>query len=191
MDESNTKASTAADVQRFFLELQDKLNQDKSSTQASPVYYGILDYQQLPASEYRYDDIQLYDIDTCETLTAQEFFDEADDDQKHEWYIDYSNTGIDMDDEGHTYIESEDTFTDYVQDNFPYIKMYVQDVSFISLDCMFLTREDAETYLRANKHNFTSRAHTYAMTAYRSHRYAKLLKSIQNIDWDKSTIVLK
>lgn len=50
---------------------------------------------------------------------------------------------------------------------------------------MFLTQIDAENHLRANHYHYSDDAHTYAMTAWRNPRVEKLVKLLQETDWNK------
>ena len=51
-------------------------------------------------------------------------------------------------------------------------------------------RKDAEAYLRDNRHHYTNRVKTYAMTACRSYRYETLIDVLRTIDLEKSHIVM-
>lgn len=53
-------------------------------------------------------------------------------------------------------------------------------------DTMFLTQKDAEEHLKANDYHYSADAHTYAMTAWRSPRVAKLIEILQKVDWNES-----
>ena len=54
-------------------------------------------------------------------------------------------------------------------------------------DTMFLTQKDAEDHLRANYYHYSDDCHTYAMTAWRSPRVEKLVKLLQEVDFDALT----
>lgn len=49
---------------------------------------------------------------------------------------------------------------------------------------MFLTKKDAQEHLKFNKHHYNGSAHTYAMTAFRSPSYSRLLGILTNPDLD-------
>ena len=52
---------------------------------------------------------------------------------------------------------------------------------------MFLTKYDARAHLLNNKHNYSDKAYTYAMTAHRSPRVEQLIKTLIETDWDRVT----
>ena len=52
---------------------------------------------------------------------------------------------------------------------------------------MFLTKYDARAHLLNNKHNYSDKAHTYAMTAHRSPRVEQLIQILNDCDWDRVT----
>lgn len=49
---------------------------------------------------------------------------------------------------------------------------------------MFLTKEEAKQHLKVNHYHYTSKAHTYAMTAWRAPKVERLLKILETFDWD-------
>lgn len=57
--------------------------------------------------------------------------------------------------------------------------------AFIAPNTFFITKEEAQNHIKANKHHYTNRAHTYAMTAWRSPVVEKLWDILENTNWDK------
>lgn len=55
---------------------------------------------------------------------------------------------------------------------------------YIVPDTMFITKEEAKEHLEKNKHHYSSKAHTYAMTAWRSPSVKKLFEILMNADWE-------
>lgn len=116
----------------------------------------------------------------------------------------YRNTGdpnqgwtptrnLDTNDDG-IYVADTDAFLDFVEENEDDIETvsvaYIAYDEVIKPDAMFLTRKDAKAYLKNNRHHYTGKAKTYAMTAYRSHRYEMLIDVLRTIDLAKSRIVM-
>ncbi len=59
-----------------------------------------------------------------------------------------------------------------------------EKVHIVREDTLFLTKADAERHMNHNRHYYTKYAHTYAMTAWRSPKFKKLLNILMNSDWD-------
>lgn len=190
----NTESRNA---QEWLQELQDKLLRDDrdNSVQAEPVFYGIMhSVQQLVPDGYG-DDIELYDINACETVTLDELWDELEDDEKREFAElkekIIAETGIDLDENGKPYIEDRDAFAEYLSQGKGYETYEYELQDRIAEDALFLTREAAEQHLALNGYHYKQNAHSYAMTAFRSPDVAKLWKLLRTIDWTKSTVILK
>lgn len=52
---------------------------------------------------------------------------------------------------------------------------------------MFLTNREAKEHLKSNHYHYTSKAHTYAMTAWRSPQVEKLIHILQTADFEEET----
>jgi hypothetical protein len=50
---------------------------------------------------------------------------------------------------------------------------------------MFLTLRECKEHIQINKHHYSDKAHSYAMTAWRSPQVARLYKILENTDWDE------
>lgn len=173
-------------------QLQQDLITDRENekTQANPVYYGIYDFKEQPVPEGHEDRMEFYNPDSCETVTPQSYFDELEDDEKEELF-DNDDSGISKDEDGNFYIDCEADFVNYLSETYGFVPVYLADVGYVCTDCMFLTRNDAQSHLDKNRHHYTADAKTYAMTAWRSPRVEHLLKLLTKIDWDNSSITLK
>lgn len=170
--------------------LQTKLIKDrqKETTQRSPIYYGILDYEWRACREGDGETYEVYDADDCETMLIDDFA------RLHKKdIIRYQNReNIEIIDEDTADIIDTSELIDYINYNMPDSYTYdVRLVPFIVKDKLFLAREDAETYLATHKHNHHPKAHSYAMTAQDSPVYEKLLDILTHIDFKKSNIVLE
>ncbi|WP_419958275.1 hypothetical protein [Psychrobacillus psychrotolerans] len=87
-----------------------------------------------------------------------------------------------------------DTLWAYIENNLNddgyFSKVFVKEESFIRPDSisMFLTKEEAKRHLELNHYHYTSKAHTYAMTAWRAPKVEKLLNILSTFDWDSIEI---
>lgn len=55
---------------------------------------------------------------------------------------------------------------------------------FIVPNTLFLTKKDAREHIVKNKHHYSNKVHTYAMTGWRSESYDLVWNMIMNIVWD-------
>lgn len=180
------------DALQFLTELQRDLLEDRrtETTQADPIYYGILDVKEFVTDQDHSDNrVLVCDDGDIEPQTAieEELIDENLINEMLEDGI------LDTDDDG-IYVADTDAFLDFVEKNEDDIETvsvaYIAYDEVIKPDAMFLTRKDAKAYLKNNRHHYTGKAKTYAMTAYRSHRYEMLIDVLRTIDLAKSRIVM-
>lgn len=177
---------------QFLTELQRDLLEDRrtETAQADPIYYGILDVKEFVTDQDHSDNrVLVCDDGDIEPQTAieEELIDENLINEMLEDGI------LDTDDDG-IYVADTDAFLDFVEENEDDIETvsvaYIAYDEVIKPDAMFLTRKDAKAYLKNNRHHYTGKAKTYAMTAYRSHRYEMLIDVLRTIDLAKSRIVM-
>lgn len=180
------------DALQFLTELQRDLLEDRrtETAQADPIYYGILDVKEFVTDQDHSDNrVLVCDDGDIEPQTAieEELIDE---DLINEMLED----GILDTNDDEIYIADTDAFLDFVEKNEDDIETvsvaYIAYDEVIKPDAMFLTRKDAKAYLKNNRHHYTGKAKTYAMTAYRSHRYEMLIDVLRTIDLAKSHIVM-
>ena len=178
---------------QFLTELQRDLLEDRrtETVQADPIYYGILDAHEFVTDKDHSDDRVLVcddgDIDP-QTVIEEELIDAS-------LINEMLDEGIlDTDDDDGLRVADTDAFLDFVEENEDGIDAisvaYIAYDEVIKPDAMFLTRKDAEAYLGNNRHHYTNRAKTYAMTACRSNRYETLIDMLRTIDLEKSHIVM-
>lgn len=180
------------DALQFLTELQRDLLEDRrtETTQADPIYYGILDIKEFVTDQDHSDNrVLVCDDGDIEPQTAieEELIDEnLINEMLEDGILDTNDDGI--------YVADTDAFLDFVEENGDNIETvsvaYIAYDEVIKPDAMFLTRKDAKAYLKNNRHHYTGKAKTYAMTAYRSHRYEMLIDVLRTIDLAKSRIVM-
>lgn len=180
------------DALQFLTELQRDLLEDRrtETAQADPIYYGILDVKEFVTDQDHSDNrVLVCDDGDIEPQTAieEELIDENRiNEMLEDGILDTNDDGI--------YVADTDAFLDFVEENEDGIETvsvaYIAYDEVIKPDAMFLTRKDAKAYLKNNRHHYTGKAKTYAMTAYRSHRYEMLIDVLRTIDLAKSRIVM-
>lgn len=180
------------DALQFLTELQRDLLEDRrtETAQADPIYYGILDVKEFVTDQDHSDNrVLVCDDGDIEPQTAieEELIDEnLINEMLEDGILDTNDDGI--------YVADTDAFLDFVEENGDDIETvsvaYIAYDEVIKPDAMFLTRKDAKAYLKNNRHHYTGKAKTYAMTACRSHRYEMLIDVLRTIDLAKSRIVM-
>lgn len=167
---------------KFLKDLQAELNTQENDCQAAPRFWTIMDYRKSPGNEdYDFGEYQYYHNDG-DYIPFHQFNDLKD--FIEEYYEE------DIDDEMIWYFNQEDLelLWRYVENNFNddgyFGSVFVKEEEFIVQDTMFLTKAEAKQHLELNKKYYTSKAHTYAMTALRAPKVERLLRILSEFDFD-------
>lgn len=174
------------DIQ-FLKELQQELLTQETDYQAAPRFWVIMDYRNAPANE-DYDNG--YEVYIYNDGDYEEFHDFKDLKQFLEMYF-KDEIELDIELQNRLNDEHEDIgyLWDYIEETLNYeghfSKVYMKEESYIVPDTMFITKEDAKKHLESNKHHYSPKAHTYAMTAWRSPSVNRLWKILETFEWDK------
>ncbi|PGD63003.1 hypothetical protein [Bacillus wiedmannii] len=170
------------DIQ-FLKDLQQELKTQEIDCQASPRYWALMDYKWVPTAEEHHDRISLFFVDTCEAVIVEEYVKEIiNGETEHEFY---TREPIEELKELHEY-GSEEELVEWIKENIDdncYL-IYEEEVSFIVPDTMFLTKEEAKKHIELNHYHYTSKVHTYAMTAWRAPKVERLLNILETFDWE-------
>lgn len=178
-------SQTAKDDIQFLKELQQQMkweDENDYDCQASPRFWVIMDYKKEPAHEDYHDGDTSYfhnDGDHTEFETLEDL---------KEFLIEHEYD--DEDEELRELLEDSltdfDTLWDYVESNYEYFDTcFMREVEFIVPNTMFLTKEEAKRHLELNHYHYTSKAHTYAMTAWRAPKVERLINILLNFDFEE------
>lgn len=167
---------------KFLKELQQELNTQEDDCQAAPRFWSIMDYKKSPGNEdYDSGEYEYYHHDG--DYTAFHNFNDL-----KEFIEEYYEE--DIDDELRWYLNREDFdhLWQYIEKNMNddgfFSSVFVREEEFIVPNTMFLTKDEAKRHLELNKKYYTSKAHTYAMTALRAPKVERLLKILSELDFD-------
>lgn len=194
------KRSLTQDDLMFLKELQRELNNQPTLATADPRFWVIRDYEYREATDG--DDIEAVElfedgegeIISLEEAVSRAYKDELDfggEEHAKKWIEDnllelgtdgcllerYTNLGISI---------SNGVIKDYAENN-ALGCVFLTKLWAIVPDTMFLTLREAEEHLKANYYHYTSEAHTYCMTAWRSPDVAQLIKLLHTVDFDELT----
>lgn len=170
------------DIQ-FLKDLQQELLSQENDGQAAPRYWSIMDYKWVVTAEGHEDRVSLYDADTCETIELDDYVDEILNGDRRD---DFSEDEIDELEHEKEWGSSSDIF-DWIKrydDGSRFYPIHEEQVSFIAPNTMFLTKAEAKRHLEANHYHYSSKAHTYAMTAWRAPKMERLIKILETFDWE-------
>lgn len=181
---------------QFLKELQATMKHEDEhdyDNQASPRFWAIMDYKTVPGHEDYHTGENQYFFNDGDHIVFSNFKD------LKEFVEERYEDEIDNDEELRELLNSEDEENDNLYDLWEYVddnlnsdgyfnKVFVTEEEFIVPSTMFLTKEEAKRHLELNHYHYTSKAHTYAMTAWRAPKVEKLLDIVMNFDWDSIAI---
>lgn len=169
------------DIQ-FLKNLQQEMKTQENDGQAAPRFWSIMDYKWVVTAEGHEDRVSLYDSDTCETIELDDYVDEILNGDRRD---DFSEDEIDELEHEKEWGSPSDIY-DWIKkydDGSRFYPIYEEQISFIAPNTMFLTKAEAKRHLEMNRHHYSSRAHTYAMTAWRAPKMDRLIKLLESFDW--------
>lgn len=167
------------DIQ-FLKELQNELKTQDRDCQAAPRFWVIMDHEYQITEEGYHDRVSIYDPDAAEAYEIEEYVKSLLEDELPSEAISNLKSIIDE----NSYSKEEDLI-EWIEENCNDVTIfYEKEVAVIKQNTLFLTKQEAKEHLKANSHHYSSKAHTYAMTAWRAPKVARLLKILETFDWD-------
>ena len=166
----------------FLKELQNELKTQENDCQAAPRFWVIMDYEYHITAEGYHNRVSVYDSDAAEAYEIEEYakLQLEDENLSDDDCIAELKDIID----GDEYFKESDLI-EWIEENcYEATVFYEKEVSVIKQNTMFLTKQEAKDHLKHNSHHYSDKAHTYAMTAWRSPKVARLLSILENFDWD-------
>lgn len=156
------------------MKYEDKYDND---IQASPRFWVVGDYKWVPAFEGNEERYSVYIPEYGDSYEINEFIEM----EKEDGDPSTAESWITIDD-----IECEMTALEWIHEHidsgaclFP-----EERVHFLCEDTLFLTKREAKKHIESNSHHYTDRAHTFAMTAWRSGEVRQVWDILLNMDWD-------
>ena len=164
----------------FLKELQHELNTQPNDGNADPVFWGVMETEEVGVPE-NCGDPRIYIPDDCEDYTLEDA-------------IEYVNEWVSDDDyDDATKKLWSETDKEWIEDVADFIKehlrteariIYVAEKEFISRETgAFITKRACKEYIDRFGYNH-NKPHTYAMTAYRNFEYERLLKILKTMKLD-------
>ncbi|PFL28091.1 hypothetical protein COJ26_27745 [Bacillus thuringiensis] len=169
------------DIQ-FLKELQQELLTQDIDCQASPRFWALMDYKWVVTAEGYEERTSLFFANDCTAVIVDEYVKEIINDE-----IEHELTEEQIEDLKELQeFASEYDLVEWIKENIDedcYL-VYEKEEPFIVENTMFLTKEEAKRHIELNKHHYTSKVHTYAMTAWRAPKVERLLNILETFDWE-------
>jgi hypothetical protein len=167
----------------FLKELQQELKTQENDGQAAPRFWSIMDYKWDVTEEGHEDRISLFDVDCCETIELDEYVNEIVEGERNS---DFTEEEIEELKDRHEYDSPSDVieWIKEFDDEDRYYLIYEKEISFIAWNTLFFTKKEARQHLESNRHHYSNKAHTFAMTAWRAPKMERLMKILESFDWD-------
>ena len=165
----------------FLKELQEELRSQDDDYQASPRYWTIGDYEMVACPEGCEESYEVYLPNGDYNGDLDNFLDSLKDDELNdmteEAQEEFAEIGCDV---------SAIEWIQKYQDEDAYL-IPVREQHKVHPNTMFLTKAEAKQHLKSNHYHYSKKAHTYAMTAWRAPKVERLLKILENFNWDDIT----
>lgn len=170
----------AKDDIQFLKELQQQMRWEDEHDydgQASPRFWVVGDYEWRQVGDGCGERFSMYIPNMAECYEMEEFIKEFDIKE-----YDLSEDALE---------EFNELDTDSVTDFFEWFQEHIDDnvtlfeenqFHIIRPNTMFLTKEEAKNHIEINHYHYSSKAHTYAMTAWRAPKVERLLKILHDFD---------
>lgn len=166
------------DIQ-FLKELQKELITQDNDVQASPRFWTVGDYRMVPCPEGFQDEHHVVAPQRECYGEINSILKEIEEDELDELSVeakeDFKEIGCED--------SALDWFKEYYDEDADIVPM--REEHFIRPNTMFLTKAEAKRHIELNHYHYSSKAHTYAMTAWRAPKVERLLKILETFDWDQ------
>ena len=178
----------------FLINLQNELREQDKDHTPSPRYWVVLDYKNIECREEYADEfvvrtsnnrlIHNTHEDILRVIENYMLHSEAIDHWENKTEENANHVGGFLDD-----LDFLEWIQLYVDEYAELIPMREEPV--IKENTFFLTKRECLEHIEANKHHYSERCHSYAMTAFRSPQVEKLFDILENFDFDNIKSLLK
>jgi len=165
------------DIQ-FLKDLQHELKTQDHNCQASPRYWTIGDYKMIPCPEGYQEEYHVGAPNREYYGSLNELLDQI----KEEGFEDLSDEAIEDFEEIACEVSAIEWLKEHYDEDADLIP--VVEEHFVHPNTMFLTKAEAKKHLELNHYHYSSKAHTYAMTAWRAPKVERLIRILESFDWD-------
>ena len=158
----------------FLKELSEELKTQDKNSQAAPRFWALMDYKWEPTGDDWAEGYHYFDGEYT-WKTVEEFVDYLEKEFDGSYATEISDD-----------VDLEELINSInMQENTDFRSIPVKKESFIVPNTMFLTKVEAEDHIKQNSYHYSNKVHTYSMTAWRAPKVEKLLKILENFDWER------
>lgn len=173
---------------QFLKDLQQELKTQDNDCQAAPRFWALMDYRWVETSPDEHERISIVFPEEYEDYVLDELVSDITNynpDCSYCYTVDHDAID-DLREMVDYFMVDEDELLEWFQTNIDseaYL-VYEKEEEFIVPNTMFLTKQEAKNHIKLNHYHYTSKVHTYAMTAWRAPKVERLLNILENFDWD-------
>lgn len=166
------------DVAAFLKLLQSEMVNQENDGQASPRFWAVGDYKWVPSDEENAERSLIFTYDDCEATEIEDYINNLEESGEYdEDQIKEVREKLEYD--------SPDDVLDWIKENVTdeCHLVYEREEHVVKTSTFFLTKREAKEHIERNHYHYTSKVHTYAMTAWRSPQVETLYKILETFDW--------
>ncbi|QZA69846.1 hypothetical protein 043JT007_60 [Bacillus phage 043JT007] len=175
------------DIQ-FLKELQQELKTQDNDCQAAPRFWALMDYRWVTCPPDDHERVSVVFPEEGEDYVLDDLVNDIinyESSCSYCYTVDHSAID-DLREMVDYFMTDEDEMLEWVRvniDSEAYL-VYEREEEFIVPNTMFLTKQEAKNHIKVNHYHYTSKVHTYAMTAWRAPKVERLINILENFDWD-------
>lgn len=172
---------------QFLKDLQQELKTQDNDCQAAPRFWALMDYRWVETSPDEHERISIVFPEEYEDYVLDELVLDIinyNPNCSYCYTVDYDAVK-ELRELADYFMTDEDELLKWFQTNIDseaYL-VYEKEEEFVVPNTMFLTKQEAKNHIKLNHYHYTSKVHTYAMTAWRAPKVEKLLDILENFDW--------
>lgn len=173
--------------------LQDRMRYEDEhdyDCQASPRFWMIMDYREVVGVQDYDDGRNVLTFNNGDFVKMKDkadirdhFNDFLEDEEGEE--SKFSELYQILDDDDKSYDDAVEYILENLNSDGYYDEIFLKKESLLSPNGFFLTKQEAKEHLKGNSHHYTSDAHTYAMTAWRSPQVTQVYQLLHQLDFNK------
>lgn len=183
--DSSEDGETLQTAVAFLKELQAELRTQEIDSQASPRFWVVGDYRWVPTALDYCDEYHFHipgeefdgPLEKLMDRLDEDALSELSDEARERFAEIKESESDDDDDEVFRWVMA------HLDENAELIP--VREEHFVRSDTFFLTKKEAQDHIDGNRHHYTSKVHTYAMSALRAPTVSRLWGLLENFDWNQ------
>ena len=183
--ESDEDGETLQTAVAFLKELQAELQTQEIDSQASPRFWTVGDYQWVPTDPAYCDDYHIHVPEEEFDGSVERFVSRMDadtlselSDKAREIFAEIKESGSKLDED-----DVLEWVKAYLDEDAELIA--VREEHIVRSNTFFLTKKEAQAHIDGNRHHYTSKVHTYAMSALRAPTVSRLWGLLESFDWNQ------